>query len=287
MAANSTAANCSRELVLSQQRVIASDAFNRIDRATLVNFSDYSDFLDSEEFSDDNVNDTKTVRRWIRRWTRQGSRMNRFALTSILLLSVNWLVGCAALEVPYEPPGHACGWDPVFGACDTCGVCGGTCEGHTPGSWIGHQLRCTSGCGEIYWGPELNDPQGQCDPCDDCGDWVGDRCCEPKLRQRIWWTITGQNGPAASGKGCSTCGSKGCSSCGGKGCSSCDDEITEEPYYEPGMPTIAPHEAPTPEVIPAAPRPAEPEREMPAFIRPAQGVSFLMPFKIRSARLPE
>ena len=33
----------------------ASGAFPRYAQAALVNFSDYSDFLDSEEFSDDNV----------------------------------------------------------------------------------------------------------------------------------------------------------------------------------------------------------------------------------------
>ncbi|MDA1055305.1 MAG: hypothetical protein O3C40_33205 [Planctomycetota bacterium] len=202
--------------------------------------------------------------------------MNRFALTTVLLLSINSLIGCAMLEVPYDPPGHACGWDPVFGSCDTCGTCGGVCEGHTPASYIGHQLRCTSGCGEIYWGPWHDTPPDQCDPCDDCGNWVGERCCEPKFRQKVWWTITGQHGPLAHGKGCSSCGGKGCSSCGG--------EFSEVPYYESDGPTIAPHEAPTPELLPDTPLPAAPEPETPAFIRPAQGVSLSLPFQIRSTR---
>ncbi|HRX78217.1 MAG: hypothetical protein H6821_00250 [Planctomycetaceae bacterium] len=224
--------------------------------------------------------------------------MNRFALTTALLLSISSLIGCATLEVPYEPPGHACGWDPVYGSCDTCGTCGGTCEGHTPASYIGHQLRCTSGCGEMYWGPWLSDPPDRCDPCDDCGDFVGERCCKPKMRERVWWALTGQSGPAGHGKGqgCSTCGgkgcascgsSKGCSSCGGKGCSTCDDDFSDEIYYESDGPAVAPHQAPRPEVLPNTPRPATREPETPAFIRPAQGVSLSLPFQIRSARFSE
>ncbi len=223
--------------------------------------------------------------------------MNRFALTTALLLSINSFLGCATLEVPYQPPGHACGWDPVYGACGTCGVCGGNCEGHTPASYIGHQLRCTAGCGEIYWGPELSYPPPPCDPCDDCGDFVGDRCCEPKFRQRVWWALSGQTGLLGHGQGCASCGgkgspslgSKGCASCGGKGCSSCGGDVSfsDVPYYESDGPTIAPHEAPRPEVLPNSPRPAVPEREAPASIRPAQGVSRALPFQIRSARFTE
>jgi len=207
--------------------------------------------------------------------------MNRFTLTTALLLSISSFIGCATLEIPYQPPGHACGWDPVYGSCDTCGVCGGTCEGHTPASYIGHLLRCTSGCGEIYWGPELSYPAPPCDPCDDCGDFVGDRCCTPKFRQRLWWALTGRTGPLAHGKG------QGCETCGGKGCSSCGTEFSDIPYYESEGPTVAPNEAPTPELLPSTPRPAAPEAETPAFLRPAQGVSLSLPFQIRSARLSE
>lgn len=221
--------------------------------------------------------------------------MNRFALSTVLLLSLTSLFGCATLEVPYEPPGHAGGWDPVYGACDTCGTCGGTCEGHTPASYIGHQLRCASGCGEIYWGPWLSDPPDQCDPCDDCGEFVGDRCCEPKLRQKLWWTLTGHNGASAHGKGCASCGGKGCSSCksgdcsscGGNGCTSCGNQYREVPYYEPNESPVAPNEAPTPELLPETPAEIEQEADTPASIMPAQGISLRLPFKIRSARISE
>ena len=230
--------------------------------------------------------------------------MNRFAFAAALMLSINLLVGCATLEVPYQPPGHACGWDPVFGSCDTCGTCGGTCEGHTPGSYLGHLLRCTSGCGEIYWSPELSECQDRCDPCDDCGDFVGQRCCEPKIREKIWWTLTGRIGPLAYDHGCATCGGKGCSSCGsvscnscggkgcsscascsscgGKGCSTCGTKFSDEIYYESDLPNVAPNEAPTPELLPEAPPRAQPET--PASIRPSRGASVRLPFQIRSAR---
>lgn len=214
--------------------------------------------------------------------------MNRFALTTVLLLSISSWMGCATLEIPYAPPGHACGWDPIFGSCDTCGTCGGACEGHTPASYIGHQLRCTAGCGDLYWGPWLDTPPDQCDPCDDCGNFVGDRCCAPKFRQKVWWAMTGQTGPSGHGKGCASCGGKSCTSCGGKGCSSCGEPgFSDVPYYEPGGPTVAPHEAPTPELLPGTPTPVAPARETPAFIRPAHGGSLSLPFQIRSARFSE
>ncbi len=221
--------------------------------------------------------------------------MNRCALTTILLLSISSFVGCATLEVPYEPVGHAGGWDPVFGACETCGTCGGSCEGHTPASYMGHQLRCAAGCGEIYWGPWLNNPPDQCDPCDDCGDFVGDRCCEPKLRQKVWWTLTGQHGLYAHGKGCAACGGKGCSSCtsggcsscGGGGCTACGGGPYDLPDYEEVEPSVAPNEAPTPELLPNTPPLEAPEPETPAGIRPVQGISLSLPFKIRSARFSE
>jgi hypothetical protein len=57
--------------------------------------------------------------------------------------------------------------------CDACG--GGGC----------HECRmpcfkrprfpkkfCGSGCGEIYWDEWHSDPPS-CDPCDDCGNWIG------------------------------------------------------------------------------------------------------------------
>lgn len=193
--------------------------------------------------------------------------MNRLATAASLLLISSSFLGCATLEVPYQPPGHAGGWDPVFGNCDTCGTCGGTCEGHTPASYIGHQLRCAGGCGEIYWGPWSDAPPDRCDPCNDCGDFVGDRCCTPKLREKIWWTITGQNGVLAHGKGCADCGGKA-------------SDVT---YYDGQIIEGPINEAPAPEVIPSTP-PSNIEPEVPASIRPARGATSRLPFSLRSTR---
>ncbi len=212
--------------------------------------------------------------------------MNRLAFAATLLFATTSFIGCATLEVPYVPPGHAGGWDPVFGNCDTCGTCGGHCEGHTPASYIGHQLRCAGGCGEIYWGPWLSNPPDQCDPCNDCGEFVGDRCCEPKLRQKVWWKLTGQSGVLAHGKGCSDCGGKGCSSCGGAACTSCGGKTDDLPYYDGQIIEGPIHEAPIPEEIPSTP-PAPAEVETPAAIRPLQGVSLKLPFSLRSTRFEE
>ena len=133
--------------------------------------------------------------------------MNRFALSGLVLLACNTFVGCHVMETSYAPSVHHSGWDPVLGSCDSCGMCGGTCDGHTPSSYVGHQLVCASGCGEVYWGPWLSDPPDECDPCDDCGHWVGEGCCPPKLRHRL---LAGLHGA----QHCSTCGGKGCKSCG-------------------------------------------------------------------------
>lgn len=133
--------------------------------------------------------------------------MTRFALTGLALLAITTFAGCHVMDTPYAPSMHHAGWDPVVGSCDTCGTCGGTCEGHTPAGYLGHTLTCASGCGQVYWGPWLSDPPDECDPCDDCGNWVGERCCPPKLRHRL---VAGLHGA----RHCDMCGGKGCASCG-------------------------------------------------------------------------
>lgn len=111
-------------------------------------------------------------------------------------------------------PGSAChgGCDPVFGSCDQCGTCGGDCQGHTPVSYVGHQMTCASGCGEIYWGEWINYPPDPCDPCDNCGNWVGPRLCPPTFWHWLMAgipggrTCHGGKGAACTGKGCADCG---------------------------------------------------------------------------------
>jgi hypothetical protein len=47
--------------------------------------------------------------------------------------------------------------------------------------WLDN-YRCThwmcSQCGEKYWSEWFNDPPECCDPCDDCGHYVGKHCCD-------------------------------------------------------------------------------------------------------------
>ena len=211
--------------------------------------------------------------------------MIRSGLITVVLFSINALTGCATLEVPYDPPGHAGGWDPMFGSCDTCGTCGGVCEGHTPASYIGHQLRCTSGCGEIYWGLGTTVLPIDAIHVMTAVNLLATAAANQSCARKIWWKITGYDGSATLGKGCSSCGSKGCSSCDGKGCSSCGSAVSDVPYYEYEESTVAPNEAATPELPPATPPPPASERETPAFIRPAQGVSLSLPFKLHSTRV--
>jgi hypothetical protein len=151
--------------------------------------------------------------------------MRTAALSACLIFSL-WLTGCSCLpclDRPYIPSGHADSWDPVLGSCGTCGVCGGTCDGHTPASYIKHRLTCGSGCGEIYWGEWLSDPPEKCDPCDDCGNWIGPRICDPSVWERFasgWCGFFGFRSDgcsSCSAAPCAICGTGCDGSCGGKG----------------------------------------------------------------------
>lgn len=98
--------------------------------------------------------------------------------------------GCAEPCCGCEP---ACGCEPCcgVGGCGDACCCGGGCP-------LGEGLRfgaksvccevrrllsplgvccCAGGCGgcdgESYWSEWHNDPPRCCDPCDDCGNWVG------------------------------------------------------------------------------------------------------------------
>lgn len=113
-----------------------------------------------------------------------------------LLIVVIGLSGCVCMDQRYEPSACNEQWDKVLGSCDQCGVCGGSCEGRTPCQSLKHVLSCGAGCGEIYWGEWISDPPDDCDPCDNCGNWVGPRCCPPTLWQRMF-----ASGPC----GCDVC----------------------------------------------------------------------------------
>ncbi len=136
--------------------------------------------------------------------------MSRF--TSIILLFVGVAgmnVGCCLARracrtcQPCHGPcgGPTCG-PPACESCGACGpgpeacwpeaccpdrgpACGGSCHG-PPCGGCGAGSRCgllrgilrclcddCNGCGEVYWGPFHSDPPDYCDPCDDCGNWIG------------------------------------------------------------------------------------------------------------------
>ena len=232
---------------------------------TLVKLNDYAEFLDSVEFPDDNEDRRYVARRWcvarseVRSRIRKEGKlsMSRFAASLVVLTLVSCLLGCHVIETPYVPSGHRGGWDPVLGSCQTCSTCGGDCEGHTPGSYLGHKLACTSGCGEIYWGPWLSDPPADCDPCDDCGNFVGERCCPPKFRHRLLAGLAG-------GYACD---------CGGKGCASCSKGGGDVIYEQ------APTDTDIFEVLPPTPDPIQP-----ASLEVGERSAERPPFGFRSVR---
>jgi len=131
--------------------------------------------------------------------------MTRFhSIAGLVALTLILVSGCHCIERTYSPVACCDSWDPVLGSCQECGLCGGDCEGHTPCSYLKHQLTCSSGCGEIYWGEWLNDPPADCDPCNNCGQWVGPQSCGPNCLQKLAsWVFGGSCGGCT--KGCNAC----------------------------------------------------------------------------------
>ena len=89
---------------------------------------------------------------------------------------------------------------------------------------------CTSGCGECYVDPWINEPASCCDPCDSCGNYDGQSCssCRPVFSgiKTIWGYRYGGTGCGGCDSGCDSCGGLevGCGlepSCGIEGCSDC------------------------------------------------------------------
>ena len=69
----------------------------------------------------------------------------------------------------------SCGGDAGCGCGSSCG-CGG------PLDWIFSWKNCAdkfcgAGCGDVYWSDWKNHPPDYCDPCDDCGNFVGCGSC--------------------------------------------------------------------------------------------------------------
>lgn len=142
-------------------------------------------------------------------------------------------VGCCSVRMI----GDGCGSGPCGGGCsDGCEPLGfgdhvGFGDHMAPFAGIGHRMadhirskHCSSGCGEIYWDEQINEPP-VCDPCGCDGEFTGDTCrsCPTALRRlRNLWSYHRYQP--------SKCDS--CSSCGGDAgfvgastCSSCSSGI--------------------------------------------------------------
>lgn len=72
-------------------------------------------------------------------------------------------------------------------------------------SYWRHHWGCSQ-CGELYWSEWFNDPPECCDPCNNCGDYVGHQPCSR--------CAAGPAEPECTGPICSECSTVGCATCG-------------------------------------------------------------------------
>lgn len=175
---------------------------------------------------------------------------------SLLASGCQCYLGRYAVEREYQPSQCLDDWDPVLGSCQACNLCGGDCPGYTPCMYMKHMKTCAAGCGEIYWNEWISDPPDECDPCDSSPQWVGNRCCPPKLHDLIRAGFTGQR---------SACGP----SCFGAGLE--DGVPAEEIWYESNEAMVAPGAAGPRGVASPPGAPARPSPRMtptPAAPRP-------------------
>lgn len=162
--------------------------------------------------------------------------------------------GCCCLPAQCGPCGETCATcclsipKPIIwtGACNECGPtphescadCCGEC-GILPFLW--RRKTCGKGCGEIYLGEWISDPPDCCDPCDNCGNWIGHQgYCRLGPAQRVLAALHGYRycpppncgpvcGPLCQKPACGSCGTCGpvcgCDRCGGAGCASCGGQL--------------------------------------------------------------
>lgn len=151
------------------------------------------------------------------------------------------------------------------GCCDTGGYqgCDDCCAGEFPGSCGGcasggcggisglalpllsTKLACGSGCGGIYWGEWISDPPACCDPCNDCGCWVEEPCCNHGGRLGNCWVHLKQKIHGLFHTGVYGYHSKGC--CGGYGeCGGCSDCGGVDSYGHDYYPEFEGEMTPTP-----------------------------------------
>lgn len=144
-----------------------------------------------------------------------------------LVAAIVCQVGCCSVQMNCGAPG--CRVTPC--SATQPGVCEGECgmvgleplfhgHGHLKQkihSWAA-STRCTSGCGEVYWGEHISEPP-TCDPCGLAGDYTGGcGSCRPWYsRLRDLWGYRYEPSGCSSGTGCSLgagCSHGGCASCG-------------------------------------------------------------------------
>ncbi len=100
-------------------------------------------------------------------------------------------------------------------------------------------IHCRSGCGEVYWDEQINEPR-TCDPCGYGGEFVGGGSCGTcpgaisRFRQLLGFPYVPSD--------CSTCSMGACDSCGGyeyggSGCASCQSggHYAGESYSHEGV----------------------------------------------------
>ncbi len=119
-------------------------------------------------------------------------------------------VGCCSVRMM----GDGCSSGPCGGGCSDGCDSFSFGDHMAPFAGIGHRVadhirskHCSSGCGEIYWDEQINEPP-VCDPCGCDGEFTGDTCrsCPTALRRlrNLWFHHRYEP---------SNCDS--CSSCGG------------------------------------------------------------------------
>jgi len=149
----------------------------------------------------------------------RGGKMESSLRWSIgLVAAIVCQVGCCSVQMNCGTPG--CRVTPC--AATQPSVCEGECgmvgmeplfhgHGHLKQkihSWAA-STRCTSGCGEVYWGEHISEPP-TCDPCGMAGDYTGGcGSCRPWYsRLRDLWGYRYEPSGCSQG-GCTSCGCSG------------------------------------------------------------------------------
>jgi hypothetical protein len=175
-----------------------------------------------------------------------------------------------------------------------CSSCGPTT--------FAEKSACRTGCGEIYWDEWLSDPPDCCDPCDDCGNWVGPQmCCRKRPIGGLWSMLWGCRGETCSDGECCDQGcvggcEPGCeAACGIEPHSCVDRAIAHSPSKDLEVRPPA-NMKPMRPVPPTAPQPApDTERVTPPAVpapsnarsaKPAPAVKTARPPQKRTARAP-